>query len=59
MLGSKPELASNNSIKAHCYDCIDTSSWDITSKGEVTYNPGVTSIRQSYISGLGLRQGAS
>ena len=61
MLSLKPELASNNSIQAHCYDCLDTSSWDMTSlpKGKVTYDPSVMSIRQSYISGLGLHQGVS
>ena len=58
MLGSKPGLASNNSIQVHCYDCLDRSSGDMTSKGEVMYDPSVMSIRQSYISGLGLRQGA-
>ena len=52
MLHSKPELASNNSIQALCYDCLNTSS------GEVTYDPSMTSIRQLYISGLGLHQGA-
>ena len=31
MLGSKPELASNNSIQAHCYDCFDESSGDMMS----------------------------
>ena len=37
MLGSKPELALNNSIQAHCYDCLNTSSGghDITLKGDL------------------------
>ena len=54
MLGLKPELALNNSIQVCCYDCFDVSSrgYDITSKGEVMYVPGVTSIEKSYISGL-------
>ena len=31
---------------------------DVTSKGGVMYNPGMTSIIQSYVMGLGLHQGA-